>query len=104
MQRAETRCLITVTVYWCILLLYSVNENIYNVCNIYMLYRVTLSGQTKSSGVVLATVLTKPNKYLRCVINIILTYGPLDQYTEFHAYTKTVNIPSAKTCSLKARF
>lgn len=60
--------------------------------------------KTKSSGVVLATVLTKPNKYLRCVINIILTYGPLDQYTEFHAYTKTVNIPSAKTCSLKARF
>lgn len=34
----------------------------------------------------------------------LLTYGPLDQYTEFHAYTKTVNIPSAKTCSLKARF
>lgn len=34
MQRAETMCLITVTVYWCILLLYSVNENIYNVCNI----------------------------------------------------------------------
>lgn len=51
MQRAETRCLITVTVYWCILLLYSVNENIYNVCNIYMLYRVTLSGHRQNPAI-----------------------------------------------------